>query len=58
MLLAMGSSLLIYNTGLPTGVIVSFINLIGCLGAGWICITIHQWFISKRAYTMAESRIR
>ncbi|KAJ3326269.1 25S rRNA (adenine645-N1)-methyltransferase [Boothiomyces sp. JEL0866] len=49
MLWATGFSLLIYNTGLPLGVIYSFL-LVGLgLTLGWIAIMFHQILLYKRA---------
>jgi len=42
MVLATASSLLIHNTGLPAGVLVSFIWVLGGLILGWFIIKVHQ----------------
>ena len=39
---AMGSSLLIYNTGLPVAIIYFFLVMLISLTVGWIAIKIHK----------------
>lgn len=55
MFYAMASSLMIHNTGLPTGVIVSFAILLIGLSIGWPLINIHQYFLNKEAMRKVES---
>lgn len=42
MVWSMGSSLLIFNTGLPLFVVYSFVWVLGGLSLGWVAIGIHQ----------------
>ena len=42
MLWCMGSSLLVHNTGLPVGVLISFFIVLFGLTAGWVCAKLHQ----------------
>ncbi|KAI8915677.1 hypothetical protein EDD86DRAFT_1539 [Gorgonomyces haynaldii] len=57
MLYATGSSLLIHNTGLPIGVLSSFVWVILGLTFGWIAINIHQKLITQKATERVESKI-
>jgi len=42
MLWSTATSLLVHNTGLPAGVLISFVWVMGGLTIGWILINIHQ----------------
>jgi hypothetical protein len=42
MLWCMASSLLVHNTGLPVGVLISFFIVLFGLTAGWVCAKLHQ----------------
>ncbi|KAJ3412657.1 hypothetical protein HDV05_000407 [Chytridiales sp. JEL 0842] len=55
MLLATATSMLIHNTGLPLGVLFSFIWVIGGLCVGWVVISFHQWILQTRAVANVES---
>ncbi|KAJ1563634.1 hypothetical protein HK096_000109, partial [Nowakowskiella sp. JEL0078] len=48
MLWGTATSLLVHNTGLPLGVLYSFIWVGGCLSVGWIIITLHQKRVFQR----------
>lgn len=56
MLYATASSLLINNTGLPLGVLISFVYTMVGLGIGWILIVVHQeWMNDKALKNLEES---
>lgn len=54
MLLTTASSLLIHNTGLPLGVLISFGICIGGLVVGWILIKFHQYFLMRTAFAKMD----
>lgn len=51
---AMGSSLLIYNTGLPVAIIYFFLVMLISLTVGWIAIKIHKK--RKKIYKQIEAQ--
>lgn len=51
------SSLLIINTGLPTGTIVSFAIALISLSLGWAAINTHQYLINKKALAKVQEKI-
>jgi hypothetical protein len=57
MLLTTAFSLLINNTGIPTGVLISFIWVLGGLGLGWIVIQFHQSWILKTALERLDDKL-
>ncbi|KAJ3256156.1 hypothetical protein HK103_005725 [Boothiomyces macroporosus] len=57
MLWATAFSLLIYNTGLPTGVLFSFLWVMGGLTIGWLAISIHSVLIGNKAMSNLSKRI-
>ncbi|KAJ3095461.1 hypothetical protein HDU97_006903 [Phlyctochytrium planicorne] len=57
MLLATATSLLIHNTGLPLGVLISFIWTMSGLVIGWFAISMHQLVSSKRGIEAVDKLI-
>ncbi|KAJ3414981.1 hypothetical protein HDV05_005812 [Chytridiales sp. JEL 0842] len=57
MLISTACSLLIHNTGLPTGVIISFAWVMSGLSLGWLAIGAHQAIIAKKAAENVEKAI-
>jgi hypothetical protein len=57
MLLTTAFSLLVHNTGIPTGVLVSFIWVLGGLTIGWVVIQFHQRTMYKTALSRLDTAI-
>ncbi|KAJ3410414.1 hypothetical protein HDV05_003825 [Chytridiales sp. JEL 0842] len=57
MLYSTASSLLIHNTGLPLGSLVSFIHVMIGLGFGWFVIGLHQQNVKKAALERLQQRL-
>jgi hypothetical protein len=57
MLWCTASSLLIHNTGLPLGVLISFIWVLGGLTIGWIFIMMHQYTLNNQALESLEKKV-
>lgn len=57
MFCCMASSLLIYNTGLPTSIVVLFVLLTIGLAVGIITIKIHMIILEKRAMKRVQDKI-
>jgi hypothetical protein len=57
MLWATATSLLIHNTGLPLGVLISFIWVLSGLVIGWVVINFHQVILYKKAVAHVESKL-
>ncbi|KAJ3319719.1 Histone-lysine N-methyltransferase setd1a [Boothiomyces sp. JEL0866] len=57
MIWATAFSLLIYNTGLPTGVLFSFLWVLGGLTIGWMAISIHSVLIGNKAMSNVSKNI-
>lgn len=58
MLWGTGSSLLIHNTGLPSGVIVSFVIVLVGLTLGWPIINLHQMFMQTKALNKVQMQLQ
>lgn len=57
MLWSTGFSMLIHNTGLPLGVLISFVWCIGGLTAGWVVIKVHEERMQRKALKNLEANI-
>mmetsp|Transcript_25903 Transcript_25903/g.72537 ORF Transcript_25903/g.72537 Transcript_25903/m.72537 type:complete len:118 (-) Transcript_25903:168-521(-) len=58
MLWATATSLLINNTGLPAGVLLSFVWTMGGLSIGWVVINIHQIRIERQAIRNVQEELK
>uniref|UniRef100_A0A7S1SL78 Uncharacterized protein n=1 Tax=Tetraselmis chuii TaxID=63592 RepID=A0A7S1SL78_9CHLO len=58
MLWATATSLLINNTGLPAGVLISFVWVMGGLSIGWVVINIHQCQMERQALRRVQARVQ
>jgi uncharacterized membrane protein len=56
MLWCTATSMLIHNTGLPLGVLISFVWVLGGLTIGWILISIHQSTLESKAFANLSKR--
>jgi hypothetical protein len=55
MLWCMATSLLLHNTGLPVGVLISFFIVLFGLTAGWVCVKLHQHYVQQRVIVTVQS---
>jgi hypothetical protein len=58
MLWCTASAMLIHNTGLPLGVLISFVYVLGGMTIAWIFINIHQSILLKKAMSSVEAKIQ
>jgi hypothetical protein len=58
MLWTMGASLLIHNTGIPLGVLYTFLSTLGGLSVGWIAIKFHESQLHAKACALVEAESR
>jgi hypothetical protein len=58
MLWCIGTSLLIHNTGIPLGVLYTFISTLGGLSIGWIAIKFHEMQLHAKACALVEAENR
>eukprot|EP01080_Neovahlkampfia_damariscottae_P008306 gene8306-130_t len=57
MFCTMASSLVIFNTGLPTAIMVFFVLLTIGQSVGWLAIKIHQMIMEKKALAIVQKKI-
>jgi hypothetical protein len=57
MFCCMATSLVIYNTGLPTAIIVFFVLLTIGQSVGWLAIKIHVMIMEKQALKMVQDKL-
>mmetsp|Transcript_32632 Transcript_32632/g.83368 ORF Transcript_32632/g.83368 Transcript_32632/m.83368 type:complete len:289 (-) Transcript_32632:268-1134(-) len=58
MIWATATALLINNTGLPAGVLLSFVWVLGGLSVGWVVINIHQGQIERQAMLNVQTALK
>ena len=58
MLWCMATSLLIHNTGLPVGVLISFLFVLTGLTVGWGCVKLHQYYMHNQVIETVQEVIQ
>ena len=57
MLWCMATSLLIHNTGLPVGVLISFLFVLTGLTVGWGCVKLHQFYMHNQVIETVQEAL-
>ena len=57
MFCTMASSLVIFNTGLPTAIMIFFVILTISQSVGWLAIKIHEMIMNKQAMEIVQKKI-